>query len=194
MRHHLLTLLLSLPLAAAAQATDPKAEIAADRSLWGDVRDVEGVYAGQPEGWTRIEDEAAGVALSFPCEPQRQAQTVENRTVVQYMCTVGDRGYIAQFEDKTLDNAWSKLAFLISAPASIAEKLRGSGMAVEVVPVQHMTYGEARGRQSRIEADELAMELRALIRPRGTVLLGVRDIPRGLPGDMPQFFDSLELR
>ena len=125
---------------------------------------------------------------------QRQAQTVEDRTVVQYMCTVGDRGYIAQFEDKTLDNAWSKLAFLISAPASIADKLRDSGLEVDIVPVQHMTYGDARGRQSRIEGGELAMELRALIRPRGTVLLGVRDIPRGLPGDMPQFFDSLELR
>jgi len=190
----LAVVLVHTPRVAQAQDVDREKLLADDRALWADVMDVEGQHAAHPTGWTHIEEKDAGVALSFPCKPERQAQTVEDRTVVQFLCAVGQRGYIAQFEERELDNAVSKLAFLVSATANIADKLRESGLDVKVVPVHHLTYGDARGRQSRIETEELVMELRALIRPGGTVLLGVRDVPGGLPGNMPQFFDSLELR
>lgn len=183
-----------IPILGQAQEPDRKKLLAEDRALWADVKDVAGQHAAPPQGWTRIEERGAEVALSFPCEPERQARTIDDREVVQYLCAMDQRGYIAQFEEQELDNAVSKLAFLISSTASIADSLRASGLDVTVVPVHHLTYGDARGRQSRIEADEVVMELRALIRPQGTILLGVRDVPGGLPGDMPQFFDSLELR
>lgn len=183
-----------MPALGQAQESDRNKLLSEDRALWADVKDVAGEHAPPPPGWTRIEEKAAEVALSFPCEPQRQARTVDDGEVVQYLCTMDQRGYIAQFEEQALDNAVSKLAFLISGTANIADSLRASGLDVTVAPVHHLTYGDARGRQSRIEADEVVMELRALIRPQGTILLGVRDVPGGLPGDMPQFFDSLELR
>ena len=183
-----------MPLVAHTQDADREQLLADDRALWADVKDVEGNHVAHPAGWTHIEEKGARVALSFPCEPERQEQTVEGRTIVQFLCAVGQRGYIAQFEEQDLDNAVSKLAFLVSATANIADKLRESGLDVKIVPVHHLTYADARGRQSRIETEELVMELRALIRPGGTVLLGVRDAPGGLPGNLPQFFDSLELR
>ena len=166
--------------------------LADDNTLWDGAAIVEMEYAPAPPDWYPVREPELKATLAFPCNPER-SQTEAGRPFAQYACSLGDRMFVATVQAHDLSSIDKQLKFLIAATSNIVKSLKQSGVEPAVVPVKKVIYGDARGRQVRIESAALEMETRILYRPGFAIMLGVRDEPGSLTESQDVFFNTLKL-